>query len=56
MTLEESDLHRNNTHLVQQVVDGMTLAMAEDTSTTKNAVRFQEMSNSATRSSEAVQA
>ena len=46
VTLEESDLHRNNVHLVQQVVDGMTQAMAEDPTTTENAVRFQEMSNS----------
>ena len=55
VTLEESDLHRNNAHLVQQVVDGMTQAMAaETTATTENAI--QEMSNSATRSSEAFQA
>ena len=54
--LEESDLHRNNAHLVQQVVNGMTHAMASDTTTETNAVRFQEMRNSATRSSEAVQA
>ena len=57
VTLEESDLHRNNAHLVQQVVDGMTQAMAtSDTTTEANSVQFQEMSNSATRSSEAVQA
>ena len=55
VTLEESDLHRNNAQLVQHVVDGMTQAMASDTTADTNAVRFQEMSNSATRSTEAQQ-
>ena len=55
MTLEESDLHRNNAQLVQQVVDGMAQAMSSDTTANTNAVRFQEMSNSTTRSTEAQQ-
>ena len=53
--LEESDLHRNNAQLVHQVVDGMTQAMVYDTTANTNAVRFQEMSKSATRSSEVQQ-
>jgi methyl-accepting chemotaxis protein len=55
ITLEESDLHRNNANLVQQVVDGMQQAMAADNSGDETAAMLQQMTNSATQSSEANQ-
>jgi hypothetical protein len=44
ITLEDSELQRNNAHLVQQVVDGMQQAMAQDDG---NSELIQQMTNSA---------
>jgi hypothetical protein len=55
VTLEESDLQRNNANLVQQVVDGMQQTMANDTTNDENAEMLLQMSNSATRASESQQ-
>jgi hypothetical protein len=55
VTLEESDLHRNNANLVQQVVDGMQQAMATDTTADESAAMLMQMSNSATQASETQQ-
>ena len=55
VTLEASDLHRNNANLVQQVVDGMQQAMANDTTHDESKEIIQQMTNSATRASETQQ-
>jgi hypothetical protein len=57
VTLEESELQRNNAHLVQQVVDGIQSSIVTDESTItaeSNAI-IQQMANSAARSSETQQ-
>ena len=51
VTLEELDLQRNNANLVQQVVDGMQQAMANDTTNDDNAEIMLQMTNSATLAS-----
>jgi type II secretory pathway component PulJ len=57
VTLEESDLRRNNANLVQQVVAGIQDAMVSETPPTNdpNAEIIAQMANSATRSSEVQQ-
>jgi hypothetical protein len=52
VTLEDSELQRNNANLVQQVVNGMQEAMVADTSTEDNAEMLLQMSTSATQASE----
>jgi hypothetical protein len=54
VTLEESDLRRNNANLVQQVVEGIQDALVSDTppATDPTADIIAQMANSATRSSE----
>jgi hypothetical protein len=56
VTLEESDLQRNNAHLVQQVVDGMQQAMMiNDNTNDESAETILQMANSANRASETQQ-
>jgi type II secretory pathway component PulJ len=57
VTLEESDLRRNNANLVQQVVEGIQDALVSDTppATDPTADIIAQMANSATRSSEVQQ-
>jgi hypothetical protein len=50
VTLEESELERNNAHLVQQVVNGMQQHLSDETAT--NEATMLQMSNSATQASE----
>jgi hypothetical protein len=52
-TLEDSELNRNNAHLVQQVVDGLQQSMsATDTTNDDNAALIQQMTNSAAQATE----
>jgi hypothetical protein len=57
VTLEESELQRNNANLVKQVVDGIQLAMppASEPIQEKSSDLLIQMANSATRSSETQQ-
>jgi hypothetical protein len=52
VTLEESELQRNNANLVQQVVDGMQQHMDQDNNRDDNAEMMLQMANSANRSTE----
>jgi hypothetical protein len=45
VTLEDSELMRNNANLVQQVVNGMQQAMAAETETDANAARLLQEAN-----------
>jgi hypothetical protein len=56
ITLEESELARNNANLVQQVVDGLQSALTPDeTLQNESAELIAQMANSATRSNETQQ-
>jgi tetrahydrodipicolinate N-succinyltransferase len=55
ITLEESELARNNANLVQQVVNGMQEAMANDTAYTDNAAMILQMTTAATQASDTQQ-
>jgi methyl-accepting chemotaxis protein len=55
ITLEDSELQRQNAHLVQQVVNGMQEAMANEATTDANSEALLQMTTSATRASEANQ-
>jgi type II secretory pathway component PulJ len=52
VTLEESELERNNANLVQQVVDGIQQAMSADSQPDESADLLAQMANSATQNSE----
>jgi hypothetical protein len=48
VTLEESDLQRNNVNLVQQVVDGLQQATVDETPTDDSSEIMLQMANSVT--------
>jgi hypothetical protein len=55
ITLEDSELQRQNANLVQQVVNGMQEAMANEATTDDNSEALLQATTSATRASEANQ-
>jgi hypothetical protein len=56
VTLEESELHRNNANIVQQVVDGLQGALTPvDTTPNESVALMQQMANAAAQSNETQQ-